>query len=66
VLLSNPTSQFTLLVEQTGLAEAEYLRTLANAAATAIQVKRNKLNDKDDLPESNNEDDPLLSSHSKI
>ncbi|CAF1183386.1 unnamed protein product [Adineta steineri] len=32
VLLSNTNSQFTLLVEQTGIAEAEYLRTLANSS----------------------------------
>ncbi|CAF4400641.1 unnamed protein product, partial [Adineta steineri] len=32
VLLSNTNSQFTLLVEQAGIAEAEYLRTLANSS----------------------------------
>ncbi|CAF4336430.1 unnamed protein product, partial [Rotaria sordida] len=32
VLLSNANSHFTLLVEQTGAAEAEYLRTLANSS----------------------------------
>ncbi len=66
VLLSNPTSQFALLVEQTGPGEAEYLRTLANAATTSAKVKRDQVSFSNDLPESNNENDPLLSSHNKI
>ncbi len=31
ILLANPDSFFSLLVEQTGTAEAEHLRSLANA-----------------------------------
>ncbi|CAF1477796.1 unnamed protein product, partial [Rotaria sordida] len=56
VLLSNSTSHFTLLVEQTGVAEAEYLRTLANLKST----RGNHHNlDQDSLPDSK-ETDPLL------
>jgi hypothetical protein len=66
VLLSNPTSHFASFVEQTGLAEAEHLRTLATAATMAVKVYRNRLNPAEELPEANNENDPLLSSHDKI
>lgn len=47
VLLSNSKSEFTSLVNQTGAAESEYLRTLANIAS--IKVKSNGDNDNDDL-----------------
>ncbi|CAF4018606.1 unnamed protein product [Rotaria sordida] len=56
VLLSNSTSHFSLLVEQTGVAEAEYLRMLANLKST----RGNHHNlDQEPLPDSK-ETDPLL------
>ncbi|CAF4162099.1 unnamed protein product [Rotaria sordida] len=55
VLLSNSTSHFASLVEQTGLAEAEYLRTLANMKST----KDNHDLDQESLTDSK-ETDPLL------
>ncbi len=60
VLLSNPNSHFTSLVEQTGAAEAEHLRTLAK------KVKHPTFNSDDELLEKDNENDPLISSHEKI
>ncbi|CAF3968250.1 unnamed protein product [Rotaria sordida] len=56
VLLSNSTSHFALLVEQTGIAEAEYLRTLANMKST---TKDNHDLDQELLLDSK-ETDPLL------
>ncbi|CAF4237396.1 unnamed protein product [Rotaria sordida] len=55
VLLSNSTSHFASLVEQTGVAEAEYLRTLANMKST----KDKQDFDQEPLPDSK-ETDPLL------
>lgn len=55
VLLSNPKSYFVALVEQTGPAEAEYLRTLARR----INTTRKEENDVDDQPILS-ENDPLL------
>ncbi|CAF1123285.1 unnamed protein product [Rotaria sordida] len=55
VLLSNSTSHFASLVEQTGVAEAEYLRTLANMKST----KDNHDLDQEPLP-NGKETDPLL------
>ncbi|CAF3694293.1 unnamed protein product [Adineta steineri] len=64
-LLSNPSSQFAMLVEQSGPAEAEYLRSLARATIIHSQLEEDKLNCNDDFSEYNNEDDPLLLSHNK-
>ena len=62
VLLSNPKSYFVSLVEQTGPAEAEYLRALANRTRTNTKKKEAKLpkteNDLSTISE--NETDPLL------
>jgi ABC-type proline/glycine betaine transport system ATPase subunit len=66
VLLSNPNSHFTSLVEQTGAAEAEHLRTLASVSSTDMKVEHQTFNSADELLEENNEHDPLLSSHEKI
>ena len=61
VLLSNPKSYFVSLVEQTGSAEAEYLRVLAHRIDTRMQTKPIV----DDLPMvSENENDPLLPTNS--
>ncbi len=58
-LLSNGNSQFSSLVRQTGLGEAEHLRTLANVSKTNAQ--RNEVcNDKS--LEDYIETDPLISS----
>ena len=53
VLLSNPNSYFVSMVEQTGPAEAEYLRNLAN------QLKSEIIPD-DEWTSTANETDPLL------
>jgi ATP-binding cassette subfamily C (CFTR/MRP) protein 4 len=66
VLLSDPTSHFSSLVKQAGVAEAEHLRALANTAASAVELKHEKLNLDDEPTEDNTENDPLLSLHSKI
>jgi hypothetical protein len=57
ILLSNSNSYFVSLVEQTGPAEAEYLRTLANRLNS--RRKEEKLIDEESIP-SGNENDPLL------
>jgi hypothetical protein len=57
ILLSNSNSYFVSLVEQTGPAEAEYLRTLANRLNS--RRKEKKLIDEESIP-SGNENDPLL------
>ncbi|CAF5005137.1 unnamed protein product [Rotaria sp. Silwood1] len=59
VLLSNNYSQFTLLVEQTGETEAEYLRTLANSY-TRRKLAIYNLDDEPTLE--TNEMDPLVPS----
>jgi hypothetical protein len=66
VLLSNPDSHFTALVEQAGPAEAEYLRTLANASSTAVKIKPQNFNSENEQLEENTENDPLLSPHIKM
>ncbi|CAF1162569.1 unnamed protein product [Adineta ricciae] len=66
VLLARPTSEFSLLVQQTGSIEAEHLRSLAKAAFDSSKSKSNGIDLSEEPPESNNENDPLLSSHSKI
>ncbi|CAF5080057.1 unnamed protein product [Rotaria sp. Silwood1] len=62
VLLSNDYSQFTLLVEQTGEAEAEYLRTLANSSESYTRRKQEIYNLDDESPLETNEMDPLVPS----
>ena len=59
VLLSNPKSYFVSLVEQTGSAEAEYLRVLAHQIDTRMNAKPI-----DDDPSMMSENDPLLPSNS--
>ncbi|CAF3348753.1 unnamed protein product [Rotaria sp. Silwood2] len=62
VLLSNNYSHFSLLVEQTGIAEAEYLRTLANPAESYRRRGREIYNlDNEPILETN-EMDPLVPS----
>lgn len=58
ILLSNKNSYFTSLVEQTGTAEVEYLRTLANRMN--LNIKRPNIVVDDELISSINETDPLL------
>ena len=43
ILLSDPNSQFSSLVEQTGASEAEHLRTLANAVAAKSKSNSHQL-----------------------
>ena len=62
VLLSDYQTQFASLVEQTGTAEAEYLRILANAASMKVKSNEQKLDDdeNDELPPDSGENDPLI------
>ncbi|CAF3840294.1 unnamed protein product, partial [Rotaria sp. Silwood1] len=60
VLLSNPESEFTSLVNQTGAAEAKYLRDLANDASLKVKVNDKNLNDDNDLSSEAEENDPLV------
>ncbi|CAF2639387.1 unnamed protein product [Rotaria sp. Silwood2] len=62
VLLSNDYSHFSLLVEQTGVAEAEYLRTLANSTLSYTRRKREISNLDDESILETNEMDPLVPS----
>ncbi|CAF2833335.1 unnamed protein product, partial [Rotaria sp. Silwood2] len=62
VLLSNNYSHFSLLVEQTGIAEAEYLRTLANPAESYRRRVREIYNLDDEPILETNEMDPLVPS----
>jgi len=59
-LLSNSNSYFVSLVEQTGPAEAEYLRTLANQMDLKMKTKKQKIIIDEELILSVNENDPLL------
>ncbi|CAF4098406.1 unnamed protein product [Adineta steineri] len=60
-LLANSNSYFVSLVEQTGLNEAEYLRTLANRTNTKMKsVTQKTISDDDDIIPIMNENDPLL------
>ena len=61
-LLTNPQSYFTSLVEQTGLAESEHLRTLATSVASTVRLRRKPINLNDNSPTENVETDPLLHS----
>jgi len=60
ILLSNENSYFVSLVEQTGPAEAEYLRTLANRIDSKMKPKTQETMVDDELIPSINENDPLL------
>jgi len=61
-LLSNSESHFASFVEQTGAAEAEHLRLLANIASTKVKANDQKLMDNkdDELPSDSGENDPLI------
>jgi hypothetical protein len=61
-LLSDVNSQLSSLVEQTGGAEAEHLRLLANVASTKIKSNDQKLNDDNDgeSPSNSAENDALI------
>ena len=60
VLLSNSESYFVSLVEQTGPAEAEYLRVLANRTNTKMKEEKLSRTEHDASTISENETDPLL------
>jgi len=62
VLLSNSHSYFASMVEQTGAAEAEYLRTLAKPIQSDTRRRREIcISDEESTPETN-ETDPLVPS----
>lgn len=60
VLLADPESHFVSMVEQTGAAEAEYLRTLAKRMNARMKEEKMKRNENDPLILSENETDALL------
>ncbi|CAF4061065.1 unnamed protein product [Rotaria sp. Silwood2] len=60
VLLSNSNSYLASLVEQTGPAQAEYLRTLVNRMNQKIILTKKQPFDDDELTSEVNENDPLL------
>jgi hypothetical protein len=62
VLLSNSHSYFALLVEQTGAAEAEYLRTLTNSTKSYKKRRREICISDEESPLETNETDPLVPS----
>ncbi|CAF4354696.1 unnamed protein product [Rotaria socialis] len=62
VLLSNQYSYFSSLVEQTGVAEAEYLRTLANSNELHKNKKQKTFELDDETMLETNEMDPLVPS----
>ncbi|CAF4325187.1 unnamed protein product, partial [Rotaria sordida] len=62
VLLSNDYSHFSLLVEQTGIAEAEYLRTLANSSESYTRRKQDIYNLDNEPALETTEMDPLVPS----
>ncbi|CAF5157532.1 unnamed protein product, partial [Rotaria sp. Silwood1] len=62
VLLSNDYSHISLLVEQTGAAEAKYLRTLANSIESYTRRKKEICNLDDEWTLETNEMDPLVPS----
>ncbi len=66
VLLSNSQSYFASLVEQTGVAESEHLRTLANASKLSTK-RRHEICIADEQSEAEmNETDPLVPSSSSL
>lgn len=48
ILLTNSESQFASLVEQTGAAEAEYLRAMANVPSSKLESNNQQVNDIDE------------------
>ncbi|CAF4718914.1 unnamed protein product [Rotaria magnacalcarata] len=62
MLLSNKYSYFCSLVEQTGVAEAEYLRTLANSNELHKNKKQKTFESDDETMLETNETDPLVPS----
>jgi hypothetical protein len=62
VLLSDSESQFSSLVNQAGVAEAEHLRMLASAASKKLKSTDQKLDNHqdDDLALEAGENDPLI------
>ena len=60
VLLANSNSYFISLVEQTGPAEAEYLRTLANRIDSREKEEELETIMSNEFISSENENDPLL------
>ena len=58
VLLSNSASQFYSLVEQTGEAEAVYLRSMARTAALTAKLQNKR--DDEVQPDDSSERDPLI------
>lgn len=63
VLLDNTQSYFSSLVEQTGAAEAEYLRRWANSHKSHAKDKRQLHESDDEIPLETNELDPLVPSN---
>ncbi|CAF0985467.1 unnamed protein product [Rotaria sordida] len=59
-LLSNSKSYFTSLIEQTGSAEAQYLRTLVNTMHTNMKYNKSNVDIDEELVLDSNENDPLL------
>ncbi|CAF2965891.1 unnamed protein product [Rotaria sp. Silwood2] len=59
-LLSNSKSHFTTLIEQTGSAEAQYLRTLVNTQGRNTRCNTLNVDIDEELPLDSNENDPLL------
>ncbi len=59
-LLSRSNSYFSELVEQTGPAEAEYLRALANPRSSKMKKKNQETTSDDEVIPPSNENDPLL------
>ncbi len=62
VLLSNRHSHFTSLVEQTGAAEAEYLRTLANSSESYTKRRQEIYISDEESASETDETDPLVPS----
>ena len=60
VLLSNNHSDFASLVEQTGAAEAEYLRTLAKSTESYTKQRRDVYTLNEEPVLESNETDPLV------
>ncbi len=62
ILLSNDHSHFALLVEQTGAAEAEYLRTLANSTGPSTTLRQEICISDEEPASESNETDSLVPS----
>ncbi len=62
ILLCDSQSQFASLVEQAGVAEAGYLRSLASIASSKAKSNVSKINENndDDSVQHNGETDPLI------